>query len=125
MSITDAFSAPSPKTVCVPFSHKSQALQPAAAWRSFRDVGRGGTSGAALLTPLSLAGMHALMTCTINSLPQEPHSVLQHLIHRMRKNLGKIQSTLYWRIRVLAVRSAGSQFQVRLRKYNDYAGVLH
>src|SRR4051812_47151667 len=45
---TSAFDVPSPKTVWVPVSCSGQAVQPAAASRSFGRLGRSGTSGAAV-----------------------------------------------------------------------------
>src|SRR5207237_9925233 len=48
---TSACAPPSPKTVCVPLSQSGQALQSAAASRSFFRLGRGGTSAAAVSSP--------------------------------------------------------------------------
>src|SRR5215208_4215354 len=42
--------APSPKTVCVPFSHRSQARQSAAALFNDKSVGRGGIKAFAALS---------------------------------------------------------------------------
>jgi hypothetical protein len=47
-NMTSAFVEPSPNTVWVPVFQSGQALQPAAAARSFVRLGRAGTSGAAL-----------------------------------------------------------------------------
>src|SRR5919108_4249937 len=47
-NMASAFAAPSPKTVWVPVFQSGQALQPAAAVRSFLRLGLSGTSGAAV-----------------------------------------------------------------------------
>src|SRR5215208_4689813 len=49
-NITFTRRAPSPKTVCVPFSQRSQARQSAAALFSDESVGRGGIKSAAELS---------------------------------------------------------------------------
>src|SRR5256885_3044039 len=81
MKIARAVEVPSPKTVCVPVLYRGQAVQPAAAARSFAREGLSGTSGAAVGS--SACAMRGRYTRCTRDPPRDQRLRLQALARRL------------------------------------------